>query len=220
MSDIRSLRQYIELYYISGVVDYFLTDATHTSEATATSQGVDNVFGKHKSTHSTCTKCGFHQHRVKFVYGEGQADSDVMIIGNPPNPDENMSGKTFFGKVAGLLDAILPNINLSRNTCYITNIVKCRAKVLDVGEARKCLHILNEQIDIVRPKVILVFGVFAANVLFDKNEHIDHYRKNQAQKYRDIPVFVTYNTAEMYMDTSLKKPAWDDLQLFRDREKG
>ena len=169
--------------------------------------------------YSLCYQCSFAKTRMKLVYGAGNPQAQCLIIGNPPISDENVNGKPFMGQCGNLFDKMMAAIGLSRKDLYLTNITKCKPEVVNYNEIKKCLPILLEQISILKPKIILIFGEIAANGLFNKIEKIDFYRKNQGLLFQGIPVFVTYNPLDLIKDESLKKFAWEDLQLFRDRFK-
>jgi DNA polymerase len=210
----RSLRQYIELYHLGGIADFFIDEKS----AIAMSHDPRDIAVILDEKYSQCQKCVYHKQRIKFVHSEGKVDSKLFIIGNPPTTIENMTGKTFFadksfGESNGTkLNKMLAAIHIDRADCFITNIIKCKPDILEVTMAKKCLNILNDQIAIVKPKTIIILGSCAANILFEKDEDTDFYRKNLKLKYKNIPTIVTYDPTEMQHKTELRKLVWEDLQ--------
>jgi DNA polymerase len=160
-----------------------------------------------------------------MVFGEGNQKANVMVISDPPNSDENMQGRPFMGEAGVVFNNMMKNVlNLERNDVYMTNVVKCRCIIsgannyrveyYDVNEMKKCLPYLHQQIDVIKPRFILVMGEIAASVLFEKREGIDYFRSNQGALYKGIPVYVTYNPSELVGNIDLKRLAFVDLQGF------
>lgn len=169
-----------------------------------------------KLKYSNCQKCPLHLTRNNFVYGDGNPNADVVIIGEGPGYKEDQSGQVFVGPAGELLTKMLKAINIERSDIYITNIVKCRPpqnRDPFPGERDVCLPYLIEQIDIIKPKVIILLGKVAATTLLphpDKST-LNAYR-DQEHFYRNIRTFVTYHPSALLHNASYKLPAWHDLQ--------
>lgn len=167
-----------------------------------------------------CDRCGLCRNRKQAVPGVGVSHPLVMVIGEAPGADEDAQGEPFVGKAGQLLDKMLIAINLSRNTnCYIANIVKCRPPanrdpLLD--ECSSCMPYLETQIHILKPTMILAVGRVAAHNLFKTSDPVNKMRGN-IYDVHGIPAMMTYHPSALLRDESLKRPAWEDLKLFRTR---
>ena len=112
-----------------------------------------------------CTKCVLHNGRNKFVFGVGNANADVMCIGEGPGAEEDKQGFPFVGRAGILLTDILKAIKFSRNDVFIGNVVKCRPpgnRTPLPSEMDTCSPYLLKQIDLIKPKLILCLGLTAA----------------------------------------------------------
>jgi len=167
-----------------------------------------------------CTKCRLARTRTNVVPGTGALSPLVMVIGEGPGADEDRMGLPFVGKAGQLLDRMLASISLSRDTnCYIANIVKCRPPqnrdpLPDEQDA--CLPFLETQIEILRPGMILCMGRIAAQRLLSTGDPVGKLR-GSFRSYGGIPLLVTYHPSALLRNESLKRPAWDDLKMFRSR---
>ena len=165
-----------------------------------------------------CTKCQLARTRNNVVPGEGVENPDVLVIGEGPGYDEDMSGRPFVGKAGVLLDKMLAAIQLDRNkNCYIANIVKCRPlnnRDPESEEQSTCFAFLQAQIHILKPKMILCMGRIAGHKMLDSEEALNKLR-GQIFDYNGIPLMVTYHPSALLRDQSLKAPAWQDLKQFK-----
>lgn len=118
-----------------------------------------------------CKKCELYKTRNKPVVGEGSLDSNIIFIGEAPGRNEDNSGKPFVGKAGKIFDELLRSIGLQRNDVYITNILKCRPQnnrnPLN-AEIEACKKYLTNQIEIIKPKIIVTLGNFATAFIFKK----------------------------------------------------
>ncbi len=172
-----------------------------------------------KLNYANCTKCSLQKTRLKFVYGEGYYKAKALIIGEGPGADENITGKPFVGEAGKLLTKMLAAINISREDVYITNIVKCRPpgnRAPLPEESNACMPYLEQQIRIIKPKIILLLGKTAINNLLKKDDRMDVLRLKQPFDYQGIPVWLTYHPSALLRRPEWKKDAWADLQKFRD----
>jgi len=229
-----ALKQYIELFHVAGADDFIPSGYTITDNDV---EGIASIYAYEPPTPgilsvingeiSQCSKCtNIAKYMMNVVCGIGDVGAPVFIIGNPPTPDESGRGLPFVGtafmklnnnpdkKPVNRFGKILQAINLTINDCFITNITKCRPETFDQAQMSQCLYFLNKQIEAVKPKVILIFGCAAANILYDKREKISYYRQNPDLTFMDIPVYVTHNPSEFNRDEGLAALAWEDLKLF------
>jgi DNA polymerase len=142
----------------------------------------------------------------------------VMVIGEGPGAEEDAQGKPFVGKAGILLDRMLAAIQLERNTnCFIANIVKCRPpqnRDPYPDEQAACISFLDAQIHCLKPKMILCLGRISAHKLLNTEEALGKLRGNFFE-YNDIPLMVTYHPSALLRNEELKRPAWEDLKLFK-----
>ncbi len=166
----------------------------------------------------TCTACALSQTRSHTVFGQGVTAPDVLVIGEGPGAEEDRQGLPFVGASGKLLDKMLAAISLSREiNCYIGNIVKCRPpnnREPTPTERNACIGYLREQIEILRPRFILCVGRTAAHGLLEMTDPISRLR-GRTFHFEGIPVRVTFHPSALLRDSSLKRPAWEDLKQFR-----
>lgn len=166
-----------------------------------------------------CAKCPLAASRMKFVFGAGNADAPIMIIGEAPGQEEDEQGLPFVGAAGKLLTTMLAAITIDRTTdVFITNILKCRPpqnRTPETAEIVACLPMLKRQIDILQPKAILLLGRIAAHALLDVSDSVANMRLHVFE-YNGIPTVVTYHPAALLRNAEYKRPAWEDLQRFRD----
>lgn len=168
---------------------------------------------------ANCTACALHQGRTQTVFGVGDHNAQWMIIGEAPGVEEDRQGEPFVGRAGQLLNAMLRAMDLSREAVYIANVVKCRPpgnRDPAPEEAAACETYLKRQIDLVKPKVILVVGRIAAHNLLKTDAPLGALR-GKRWSYADtgIPVIVTYHPAYLLRSPKEKRKAWEDLQFAR-----
>lgn len=165
-----------------------------------------------------CTKCHLAQTRTKFVFGSGNADAKIMVIGEAPGEDEDLQGLPFVGRAGQLLTDMLKSIKLDRkNDVFIANVLKCRPPGNRNPESQEivtCIPLLKKQIEIIRPKAILLLGRIAAHAVLDISDSIAAMR-SKVHDYNGIPAMVIYHPAALLRNVSYKRPAWEDLQKFQ-----
>jgi len=174
-----------------------------------------------KSMICSCEKCKIGKTRNKFVFGEGNPSADVVLIGEAPGYEEDMQGEPFVGRAGRLLNDILKAINFKREEVYICNILKCRPpdnRNPLPDEVKNCEPYLLKQLSIIKPGFILALGSSAAQTLLRKNEPLGKMRG----KFYDfvlggnsIKFMVTYHPAALLRNPNWKRPAWEDVQIFR-----
>ena len=164
-----------------------------------------------------CTECKLHEGRNKFVFGTGNPNADVLVIGEGPGAEEDKQGLPFVGRAGKLLTDVLKAINFSREEVYIANVVKCRPpgnRTPLPDEMDTCLPYLKKQIALIKPKVILCLGLTAARALLKKRDSLTNMR-GRVFEFENAKVMVTYHTAALLRNPNWKRPCWEDLQKFR-----
>ncbi len=129
---------------------------------------------------STCTRCPLAAGRTQVVFGMGDPDADLMFVGEGPGAEEDRQGLPFVGRSGQLLDRLLlEEVGITRDSCYIANVVKCRPpenRDPRPEEIQACRPYLEEQVDLIRPKVVVTLGNFAAKLLLDTTVGITKLR--------------------------------------------
>ncbi len=164
-----------------------------------------------------CLKCPLGKTRINLVFGDGNPNAKIMLIGEAPGAEEDKQGIPFVGRAGRLLNDILKSINLKREEIYIANIVKCRPPQNRnplPSEMEACLPYLYKQIELIKPKLILLLGRVAAVALLKKNLSLAKFRGN-VYEISGIKTMVTYHPAALLRNPQWKRPTWEDLKQFR-----
>ncbi len=164
-----------------------------------------------------CVRCPLGATRTKFVFGEGNPNADIMVIGEAPGADEDAQGMPFVGRAGQLLTKILESVGFSREDVFIGNINKYRPPANrrpTNEEVAACEPYLIKQIEIIKPKFILALGLTAADTLFKKSHKMGDIR-GKLFSYNGIQTMVTYHPAALLRNPAWKKPVWEDVQLLR-----
>lgn len=162
-----------------------------------------------------CTRCPLSHTRTQTVFGRGNETADLMIIGEAPGSEEDKHGKPFVGRSGALLDAMLRSIGMNEEQVYIANILKCQPPENRdplANEVEQCAAYLTQQIELVKPKLILALGRLAAHFLLNTTASLSQLR-GSAHVYqpKDIPSIVTYHPAYLLRNPRAKKEAYHDL---------
>jgi uracil-DNA glycosylase family 4 len=169
-----------------------------------------------------CVKCPhLASSRKNVVFGVGSIDAQLMFVGEAPGADEDEQGEPFVGKAGQLLTKIIQATGLSRADVYIANILKCRPDTPGQSagnrkptpeEMQTCIPYLHEQIDLIRPKVIVALGATAVEGLLGKTLGITKLRGHW-QTYRDTPLMPTYHPAYLLRNQAMseKRRVWEDM---------
>ena len=167
-----------------------------------------------------CQNCKLSKLRHFPVPGNGVAHPLVMIIGEGPGQDEDLSSQPFVGRAGQLLDKMLAAIQLSKNkNVFITNVVKCRPphnRNPELEETEACRAWLDAQIILLKPKAILALGKVAAHNLLGISDTMSHMH-GKFYDYSGIPVMPTYHPSALLRNEAMKRPTWEDLKIFRSR---
>jgi DNA polymerase len=165
-----------------------------------------------------CRRCKLHTlGRRQIVFGVGNPQADLMFVGEAPGADEDMQGEPFVGRAGQLLTKIIEAIDLKRADVYIANVIKCRPpgnRNPEPDEVEQCEPFLFRQIDVVRPKVIVALGKFAAQCLLKTDAPITRIRGREFT-YRDAILIPTYHPAYLLRNPSAKREVWEDMKRVR-----
>lgn len=166
-----------------------------------------------------CEACRLCKGRHNAVPGEGRCDADIMLIGEGPGEQEDLSGRPFVGPAGQLLDRMLAAVGLERGEVYIANVVKCRPprnRQPERDEAEACLPYLRAQVALVRPRIIVLLGATAARNAIGPDIRITRDRGRWYEK-DGVELLVTYHPSALLRDASLKRAAWEDFKGLRAR---
>jgi uracil-DNA glycosylase len=165
-----------------------------------------------------CTRCKLHTlGRTQVVFGSGNPSADLMFVGEAPGADEDVQGVPFVGRAGQLLTKIIEAINLTRDDVYIANVIKCRPpqnRNPEPDEIATCEPFLFRQIDIIKPKVIVTLGKFAAHTLLQTEEPISRLR-GRVLDYRGTKLVPTFHPAYLLRNPSSKREVWEDMKLVK-----
>lgn len=172
---------------------------------------------------ATCTACPLYKTRTNPVFGVGNRNADLMVVGEAPGASEDAKGEPFVGRAGKLLNSMLQAIDLSREQIYIANVLKSRPpnnRDPSPEEVSACTPYLQRQIALIKPKLMLAVGRVAAHYLLGTNESMGNLRGREFH-YGDlrIPLLITYHPAYLLRAPREKRKAWDDLVRVRERLK-
>ena len=157
--------------------------------------------------------------KKKVVFGSGDPNADLLIIGEFPSDYEIENSKPFLGKPGKLLDKILKAIGYSRSAkVYLTYLIKYKidgSRYPLNSEINKYIPLLKKQIEIIEPKIIVGLGKAVGKALINKNLSIDLMRE-KVHSFSSYPLKITYSPSTLLREQSLKKLAWEDFQFIRD----
>jgi uracil-DNA glycosylase family 4 len=165
-----------------------------------------------------CVRCKLHaQGRRQIVFGVGNPEADLMFVGEAPGADEDIQGIPFVGRAGQLLTKIIEAIDLRREDVYIANVIKCRPpgnRNPEQDEVETCQPFLFQQIDTIRPKVIVALGTFAARALLHTLDPISRLR-GRVYDYRGAKLIPTFHPAYLLRNPSSKREVWEDMKVVR-----
>lgn len=164
-----------------------------------------------------CTRCPLYETATHGVPGEGNPNADLVCVGEAPGANEDATGRPFVGQAGQLLTKILAAISLSREDVFICNVLKHRPpgnRNPRPEEVEACTPYLVRQLELVKPRVIIAFGTFAAQTLLETKLPLGKLR-GQIHRYHGIPLIVTYHPAALLRNSAWKRPTWEDVQLAR-----
>jgi uracil-DNA glycosylase family 4 len=165
-----------------------------------------------------CTRCKLHAlGRHQIVFGVGSPDAELMFIGEAPGHDEDLQGVPFVGRAGQLLTKIIEAIELTRDQVYIANVIKCRPpenRNPESDEVETCEPFLFRQVQIIKPKVIVALGTFAAHTLLRATDPISKLR-GRLYQYGGAVLIATFHPAFLLRSPDRKRDVWDDMKKVR-----
>ena len=169
----------------------------------------------------SCTKCGLCETRNNVVFGVGPRNADVMFIGEGPGEQEDLKGEPFVGAAGMLLDDMLSIIDLSRENCYIANIVKCRPpRNRDPLETEQdaCIGYLRNQVALIQPKIIVCLGRVSAMRIIKPDFRITREQGTWTEK-NGVWMSAIYHPSALLRDLTKRPETFDDLLSLREKIK-
>ena len=166
-----------------------------------------------------CTRCKLGgQGRRQVVFGVGDPKAQLMFVGEAPGADEDAKGEPFVGRAGQLLTRIIEAIDLKREDVYIANVIKCRPpgnRAPEPDEVATCQPFLMQQIDTIRPRVIVALGTHAAHALLKTDAPISRLR-GRVHEFRDgIKLVPTFHPAFLLRSPDRKRDVWEDMKKVR-----
>jgi DNA polymerase len=161
--------------------------------------------------------CRLHETRTTVVFGEGSATAEVMVVGEAPGSEEDRTGRPFVGAAGKLLDVLLLSAGFPREQVYICNVLKCRPPQNRnplPDEVESCSGYLRGQLELIKPKILVALGNFAARALLSTEVSVSRLRR-QVHDYRGTPLVATYHPAFLLRSPQWTRSAWQDFQFVR-----
>lgn len=161
-----------------------------------------------------CQRCGLAASRTKLVYGVGNPNARLVLVGEAPGREEDRKGEPFVGEAGRLLDRILLAMGMQREEVYICNVLKCRPpdnRDPQPEEVAACEAFLIRQIAAIKPQVIIGLGRFAVHSLLKSKVPISRIR-GEWQTYQGIPLMPTYHPAYLLRNPEGKRDVWEDMK--------
>jgi DNA polymerase len=162
-----------------------------------------------------CTRCGLCKQRKQAVFARGTGSSRVCFVGEGPGADEDAQGLPFVGKAGQLLDRMIEAMGFDRDEVYVCNVVKCRPpdnRKPEPEEMAACRPFLEEQLELIAPRVIVALGATAVQGLLGTTDGITRLRGNWKSYRGQIDVMPTFHPAYLLRNPAAKREVWEDLQ--------
>jgi uracil-DNA glycosylase len=168
---------------------------------------------------AVCTRCSLSSTRTQTVFGVGNQRAEWLVVGEAPGAEEDRQGEPFVGRAGQLLNSMLRAVGLAREQVYIANVLKCRPpgnRDPSQSEAAECLPYLEQQIALIKPKIMLAVGRIAAQNLLRTDKTLGSLRQ-QVHRFgiSQVPLIVTYHPAYLLRTPADKRKSWEDLKFAR-----
>jgi len=203
------LTKHLKLAQLSGL------DSIPVTAGTSGQKNPSSCLARIKEQVCSCTKCRISSRINNYIFGEGSPVAECLFVGEAPGREEDLQGRPFVGQAGKLLtDIISKGMKLSREDVYIANILKCRPpgnRNPEPDEIENCIGYLRNQIDCIRPKVIVALGSFAAQTLLETSVPISRLR-GSFHTFGDIPLMPTFHPAYLLRNASGKAKVWEDIK--------
>ncbi len=190
-----------------------LPDAGNVS-CLATNAALEESLDAIRAELGECQRCGLAAARTQLVYGVGNPNARLVLVGEAPGREEDLKGEPFVGEAGRLLDRILLAMGMQREDVYICNVLKCRPpnnRDPLPEEVTTCEAFLIRQIAAIRPQVIVGLGRFAVHSLLKTKAPISRLR-GEWQSYQGIPLMPTYHPAYLLRNPEGKRDVWEDMK--------
>lgn len=221
-------KKHWEALYLAGEREIPLADTKAKNQPAPPGNDADRL-QQLRAEIGECTRCRLCEGRTHLVFGVGHPSAQLMFVGEAPGRDEDRKGEPFVGRAGQLLDKIIEAMQLKRQEVYIANVVKCRPpenRNPAPDEIATCEPFLLRQIEIIKPKVIVCLGTFAAQTLLGTEAKISSLRSrfhpwpSATLKARfetslvenSIQVMPTYHPAFLLRNPNMKRAVWEDMQ--------
>lgn len=161
-----------------------------------------------------CKRCSLAEKRNKIVFGAGNPNAKIVFIGDEPGPEEDQAGVPFVDEAGQLLDRILNAMGMTRNEVYLCTVVKCsplHSRKPVSKEIATCEPFLIQQLEAIRPEIIVSLGTFTSQILLQSDLPITKMR-GQWQQYQNIPLMPTFHPAYLLQNGLAKREVWDDMK--------
>jgi len=204
---IDDLRSYLEYMREMGITELPTSESNSGGVLSPTLEEIRRELGD-------CRRCKLHRTRRTIVFGEGNKNAKLMIVGEGPGYEEDVQGKPFVGKAGQLLTKILHSIHFQREEVYITNIIKCRPpqnRNPEPNEIQSCYPFLIKQIHAIQPQIICALGTFAAQTLLKTDAKITNLR-GRFYEFAGIKLLPTYHPAYLLRNPERKREVWEDMK--------
>jgi uracil-DNA glycosylase family 4 len=165
-----------------------------------------------------CQECRLRAGCTQVVFGEGNINARMMLVGEGPGHDEDIQGRPFVGKAGQLLDKILAAIQIPREEVYICNVVKCRPpgnRLPGPDEIRSCRSYLEAQIRLIKPRIIICLGTTASQSVIDPKAKVTAIRGMWWSR-NGIRIMATFHPAALLRNPSYKRPVWEDFKNIKE----
>jgi DNA polymerase len=163
-----------------------------------------------------CRRCKLHSGRTNIVFGVGNPNADLVFVGEAPGANEDRQGEPFVGDAGQLLDRMIAAMGFRREDVYIANVLKCRPpgnRNPEPDEIEQCEPFLKRQLGVIKPRMIVALGKFAAQCLLRRYDTPISALRGRFHEYEGVRLMPTYHPAYLLRNPSAKRQVWDDLQL-------
>lgn len=208
------LRQALETEAAFGLTEIVLP-AAPAKPVSAASAGKAALLAETWEDYRECTRCPLSGTRTKVVFGSGNPDAELMFVGEAPGSEEDAQGLPFVGAAGQLLTKIIEAMKLKREDVYIANCLKCRPpgnRNPEPTEIASCSPALRRQLEIIRPRVVVALGKFAAQTLLKSDQPITRLR-GRFHDFDGIKLMPTFHPAYLLRNPADKKLVWEDMKL-------
>jgi uracil-DNA glycosylase len=215
------IRELLDLYQDLGITELYLAKKPSSGTplstiiAEASTENASRLHDLQFKEIGNCIRCKLHRGRKTIVFGEGNPNAELMLVGEAPGADEDEQGRPFVGRAGQLLMQMIKAIEFDRKDVFIANILKCRPpnnRAPELDEIAQCSPFLWKQIEIIQPKLILALGTFAAQTLLNSKSTISSLR-NRIYEMPFGRVLATFHPSFLLRSPQKKPEAWEDLKL-------